>query len=886
MHSIDQARQTATAVPTSPAHGARGVSLSARMRRLNKAGSSLAMLHDSSGSEALSQALLPVQPVPAGFPGLTASVILRSGRISLVTLAVVISIAGLTLLFHHGLELQRFNNNDKTAMQQSQLLDDYNSYSGTVASALGKPAELFIELAVQVVALHAVAAAFLRPETSWKARGIVMLLTAAVGYLIGNSFNALNVQLRELPVHAVISTSDLSSSNTTASADSSNVTFSISESTQHNSIANTVLRTVVLPRATRSPLACNWSLTTQNFKTFIPNDVLEVGFPQREWMARLLPEALAATTLRFTLNATDSSANAAVSSAELPMDASLAADLVVNTMFLSSEFIPWGKDGAWNDPVSASVAEVYPTSTSESQRQVPTAALLGLLPADPTATEAAKKEWLLQTIDPVMASKFGDTGNFSLLDIGAEFAHVELAPNMWFDSLTFELDVDTSWLTSATNEADGTRYTSLSNTFDCAPWAGRCLVPKAALTPHRTANYDLLYDVPVQVNAFAVCVNADGSETIESTVYHSESDMIDYNVQACGNTSTSSVLLVSVAKRMVADELVSNVTGDADGLQDDPYSSVATNLRKIVSFTVGRLHWETSNLATQFNAECKAEGGDCTGLSVALSASETQDDQQLVIGVDALPLNLLAGPNYNGWLHDERQRPLTLLQVDEPPRQSEDGDWYSVIAGDVLLPHNARLDRWDPGQTDWSQQLCAFQEDRLQLVLNNHYYMEHTLQATYTSALFFLLQDAVSTPAITVDQQTTTLAFSANVQPIAVWISVPLLNTWLTLVGCGVLVAGIVGAVLSLHLSQKKNQMLEISTPHVVARVMLDDRTFPPELLRRQVHFTSDSSTGGGSEHSADTVMIDMISVKPIQDASGLVGVAQSSDSLTGSQSV
>jgi hypothetical protein len=858
---------------------------STRKRRLNKAESSLAMLHDSSSSEALSQALLSVQPVPAASPGLTASVVLRRGRISLVTVAVVVSIAGLTLLFHHGLELQRFNNSDKTVKQQTQLLDDYNSYSGSVASALGKPVELFTELAVQVGALHAVASAFLRPETSWKARGTVMLASAVVGYLIGNSFNALNVQLRELPVQAVISSSDLSLSDAATSAGSSNVTSSVSESTQHNSIANTVLRTLVLPRATRSPLACDWGLTTQNFKIFVPNDVLEVGFPQREWMARLLPEALDAVTLRFTLNATNDSANAAVSSAELPMDASLAADLVVNTMFLSSEFIPWGKYDVWNDPVLASVAEVYPTSASESQRQVPTAALLGLLPADSTSTEAAKKEWLLQTIEPVMASKFADTSKFSLLDIGVEFAHVELASNVWFDSLTFELDVNTSLFTNATDEADGTRYTSLSTKFNCAPWADRCLFSKAVLPPERTVIYDLLYDAPVQVNAFAVCVNADGSETIESTVYHNESYMIDYNFQACNNTSTSSVLLVSVAKRLVADELISNVTGDADGLLAQEYSSVATNLRKIFSFTVGRLHWETSNLATQFNAECEVEGGDCTGLSVALSASETQTDQRLVIGVNALPLNQLTAPNYNGRLHDERQRPLTLLQVDEPPRQGEDSDWYSIIAGDVLLPHNVQLDRWDPGQPDWSQQTCALQEDRLQLVLNNHYYMEYTLQATYTSALFFLLQDAVTTFAITVDQQTTTLAFSANVQPIAVWISVPRLNTWLTLVGCGVLVAGIAGAVVSLHQGQKESQLLGISTPHVVARVMLDERTFPPELLHRQVHFACDNA-GGGSEHSVDTVMIDMLSVKLIQDASGLVGVAQSSDSLTGSQSV
>lgn len=70
----------------------------------------------------------------------------------------------MTLLFLLGLELGRFNASDKNAKQQTQLLDNYNSYSGNVASVLSKFSEIFIGLAAQITALYAFTAAFMRAE--------------------------------------------------------------------------------------------------------------------------------------------------------------------------------------------------------------------------------------------------------------------------------------------------------------------------------------------------------------------------------------------------------------------------------------------------------------------------------------------------------------------------------------------------------------------------------------------------------------------------------------------------------------------------------------------------------------------------------------------------
>lgn len=415
------------------------------------------------------------------------------------------------------------------------------------------------------------------------------------------------------------------------------------------------------------------------------------------------------------------------------------------------------------------------------------------------------------------------------------------------------------------------RRSWLNSNFNCGPWSKRCLFPETVLPPRSTVLYNLLYDAPVQVNALAVCVNSDGSETIQSTIRFNESSMIEYNFQPCSNISNTSMLLVSVAKRLVADELVSNITDDS--LADYMIDSTATNLRKLYSFTVSRLHWNVSDLANEFDAACLVDGGDCNGLSVDLSASDAQPEQRLVAGVNALPVNLLTAPNYNGKLHDERQRALTLIQVDEPPHQG--GDWYSVIAGDMLLPHNVGLGRWHPDSTNWSEQACGLQEDRVQLVINNHYYMEHTLQATYTSALFFLLQDGVTIDTIPRGQGRTTLTFSANVQPLAVWISVPELNAWLTVAGCVVLAAGLTTVVLLPRFGSKLNHLNDISTPHVIARVMLDERTFPPELLHRHVHFAPEVSGEPGSRYSVNTLIIKKLTVRSIRGSSHGVEAAK-----------
>lgn len=221
----------------------------------SKASSSLAMLQESATSSAISSEAHGVahdearedpslSPEPASSP-LVVTVSLRRGRIALLTVAVVVVIATLTLFFRHGYEIERFDKAELTAEDQKDLLDRYNSYSGNIASVFGKPIEVFVAACVQVTVLRFVSASLLRAEPSWKAVHGALVLSAVVGYLINNGFNSLNVQLRDLEVKPVVKASDLSL-NETANAQAewgsriTTVNQSVSEAHSRNPITNTV----------------------------------------------------------------------------------------------------------------------------------------------------------------------------------------------------------------------------------------------------------------------------------------------------------------------------------------------------------------------------------------------------------------------------------------------------------------------------------------------------------------------------------------------------------------------------------------------------------------------------------------------------------------------
>jgi hypothetical protein len=825
--------------------------------RLTKA-DSLVMLRDSltDRNHDPMHASSTTEAAMAAPPSLTVAVVLRHGRIATAMLLAVAMLLTLTEIFRRGVQLETFDKASKTSAERSALLDKYNSYSGNAASALGRPIEILVAVMAQLVVLRFLAASLVQQQLSWRIAFAALVLGGVVGFLINNGFNAMNVQMIDIDTWPVIAPSDLSAATDSIlrsfhAETTSNVTRSVSETQPANPITNTVLRNLVLAREPKTLPLCTKSY---NINLRFPDDVIDYGFPQREWMKQMLPQALDARTLRIVLNATDDRVNRNVSSDKLPMNATRAADLFLTSVLLSYTYIPWGKQALWKDTYNATA-----NSTRADGRPLvnpPTAVVAGLLPSNGSqATEQQQRDWFLRESRSFLTKRPIKTQNLSRSDIVLEFAHVDLSPTITFDSVTWQVELDPSTLATGNTTNDRgnnrtTRYTKLS-AGDCGPWPAICLVPRQET------------DTPVVIHAFAVCANADGTETLRSEPRGTT--LWDYFVQ-CPFQTNNSLLFFSATKRLVADSLHENRTANGTGLFPATDGSVViTNLRKIYTFTVGRLGWTWQDLAKKYRADCPS--GQCKGLDFELMGGS---GQRIIVGADSTPLGLVNGPYYDAAFREVDQHPLPIVRVVEPPVSAAGRPQWNQLAGDFLLRHNVANVSWDMDRRQKGDICEVVQEDRQQLVLNNHLYMETTLQSTYTAAMFFLFQNGVVKDSITLSRNKQSLKFDGNVENVAVRISIPTGNAMLTYIGCGLLTTTLVAALMWSQCKSKGaagDPLRSISSPHAIARVMLDGQTFPSLLLHRQI--VTESMSGRRIVRPADEFLVaSLVLTHPEVDAS------------------
>jgi hypothetical protein len=746
---------------------------------------------------------------------------IRRGRLALLTAIAVVTITTLTVVFNHGVEVSRIDAKETSTKEQTKILNNYNSYAGNIASAFGKPIEIFVTLAVQVIVLRFMVAAILKPELSWKVGAMTIALSVAVGFLINNGFNALNVQLRPLEIQPAISDADLALVSTTLSTDSLNWTRTTSENTPQNPITNTILREVVTTRVPKSPSLCPWLYGKGPGTGDVPDPTLDLGFTQRDWQAHLLQEALMPKQLTVFVNATNAGAKKNISVADLPMNASLAADLFVYGTQVGQGLFSW----------NTLVHTTRVNNVSESS-----ATLLGVLPPlSASANETTKRQFFLNRLPAAMSGIVP-----SQKDLSVQYSHVDISPSLRFDAITFEFEINCLAFGNATTRDQTTRYKTLDTSQSCGPWPALCLVEKRDYMSFDNADH-MYYDTPAQVSTFAACINSHGTEEMMSP----PSAEVGFTLE-CNRTSNSSLFVVSVGKRLVADGFWQNKSANATGLFSKNDSVVVKNIRKIYSYTVGRLSWSAEDLSSTFHAACGTTSSTkCRGLRLPLATSskDATTQQHLVVGVDALPLGLV--PKLRGdSFFTMRQRIMPLIKLNEPMRRSEDTGsfFYDKAVGDVLLPHNLQDVQWDMNPlliATKSMGMCdPAVEDRIYLTLKNHRYMEQSLQPAYTAATFFLFQNGVVKDAVKLGASRTSLNFAANKQELALWVSIPDRNAWLTIGGCIVLVVGLTYVLLlsTCRSSLARGAALgDIKEPHAIARVMMDEKQFPSNLLHRRI---------------------------------------------------
>jgi hypothetical protein len=803
--------------------------------------------HRGDTGSSISSPVQGKQPSTGNLQGtapLTLAVSIRRGRLLLLSTLVLGTIIVIVIVLKQGVELTRFEASTKNPTDRQKLLDQYNSYSGNVSSAFGKPIEMFVAILAQLLLLQLMADAFAQPTISRRQWFIRLAASAGVGYLMSNGFNAANVQLRELDVHAVIVASDLSvasSLNGSVSARTTTVTSTVSEMSPRNLITNTVLRNVVLPRVTYNQTICDWVQSQYESQAGIddPLPTADYGFTQRDWQSRLLQEALPTKTLKMVVNPTNRTANKDVKSADLPMNASLAADLFLYMMTVGPRVFSWGSVGAFTDPVAMN--RRYPRDTPlEKQRNFveKTAVVAELLPVSESATESEKREWFLQALPASVTRQFNNSKNTSRSDIIVEFSHVEISPTIDFDAVTFEFEMDPILLATATSKDKSTRYTQIAQASppgvysNCGPWPALCLVKKKAYQPKPGA----VEDPRQQVHAFSACTTKHGDALMSygfgSTTF------------SCNESSNSSIMIMSVGKRLVADSLHQNKSDNVT--TQIARKALITNLRKIYTITIGRLSWRLENLATVFRADCGATATShkCLGLQLPLSTSTLSangldagravQQQRLVVHADALPTKLIMPSSI---IYAYRPRAIPLVEVADAP-------FEMVMGGDILLPHNIGSINWtnETVMTDCDSVI----ESVLYSNLNNHIYIEHGFQTAYTAATFFLLQNAVVKDTIvsSANVSSMTLSFDGNTQDVLVIVSTPFQNAVLTFLGCGILMFCVIATVgRTSWASSTPDPLAGITAPQAIARVMMDDQQFPASLLHRRVVYYQGEQT-------------------------------------------
>ncbi|TYZ67148.1 hypothetical protein PybrP1_013092, partial [[Pythium] brassicae (nom. inval.)] len=264
------------------------------------------------------------------------------------------------------------------------------------------------------------------------------------------------------------------------------------------------------------------------------------------------------------------------------------------------------------------------------------------------------------------------------------------------------------------------------------------------------------------------------------------------------------------------------------------------NPRIVYSVTIGRLSWETEDLARAFGAACRAN--DCTGLRHRLRPDASE---YLVVGTSSLPLATLSRFKI-GDVKTTKWRSLVSLR-DTGADTSETvvllpRRFSAVTAGGSALRSRNRTE------------CVSGLDDFVLAVEKNHLYMEQSLQTSYTAAFYFLFQNAVhhkrmnatATAASSSTTKPPPLAFAGNVQMLNVQVSVPTTNAVVSLVGCILLLLLSVGIVARTKRSEEALQ--QRANASVVAEAVMSSSKFPPSLLNLAMEKPTTAPVGSSSD--------------------------------------
>ncbi|KAG7392617.1 hypothetical protein PHYPSEUDO_015005 [Phytophthora pseudosyringae] len=262
---------------------------------------------------------------------------------------------------------------------------------------------------------------------------------------------------------------------------------------------------------------------------------------------------------------------------------------------------------------------------------------------------------------------------------------------------------------------------------------GACLMPEL----YEYTEAGTVTTVYPRVQAVAICLNDAGKEelTVDFEYFHP-----DEGLQSCRQRSNTSMIIVSVGKRIEGDAFEADPAGTQCSLNVLAYCGQLTQLPETFCW-LATLAFLLSPINMNFNW---FSVGSSQWKILASTVEETR----------------------GAALKTETRPALTIL-----PR-------YFESANTSLTEHMIN---------NGSQHCEKFIDKQINHIEKNHLYIEHTLQPANTAGLYFIFQNAVVLsqlpPNASVHNGKSSLAFKGNSQEMHIRASIPTKNAFLTLAG-------------------------------------------------------------------------------------------------------
>lgn len=706
---------------------------------------------------------------------------IRITRVLSMAAALVLVLGLISSILIRGITLKERSANGLTDADKSDLLDRYNTYTGAFFSVVAMPFQQVVLVVMPVFFLCFATSAILSESKSFVQKWAPLGVTVAASLLIGQGMNAVNVQFDSPRTDFIISAGDLVSSNT---GTFSFVVTNVSDSTSIKEIpsTDTIVRNAVQSAASTDQTSCTWSFGwAPNGNE--PEASIRFGFPLQSWLEYALPRSLeSGSSFKFSV------------SDNFSADTTVMPDWSLDK---TAKLFSYGM----------SLALYSYTDSSEFKN-----ALYTLFPLDIyDLIDTSDDVQMLGDMQAAISTNGSFWSNISVAEMTVEFSSFQLSDHIQFDAVTFELPVELDTMQAWLNDYGDAYSTNKSGTDYYTDFV------------MYTNGNDHAFVLPSpktmddQVRILRLCLQNENDTDDDLLSFTGARNVTDEF--KCVFPSKTSALIYSFAQHITMDE----ATVYLDEYQQPTFRM--KNHRKIYSITVGKLSWQTSDLALVYGAQCDVEG-QCDGLYFPLS----NNNQHIVVGEAHIPI---PAKNYSSLASDWQVLVSSKTEIVATGLENA-GTRYHI---DLIYPPNYPIASdslpWTQSGLDCSQPGSGFIDD----VIQRHIYSKDPVQPAYTAGLFWLFGNAaLHNIENSTNPTAVKLDFIGNLKWISPRISMPRASAIMTIVGSGLIfVVALAINVWSRNQNQQREFHRHLFSAHNVGGILFNASQFPPLLLRTKV---------------------------------------------------